>query len=227
VEVASGGSGGGSVRDDATDEQSQRRLNLLLCALVLVSVAAVVFVGVQMVRQYEDGGGDLTGAWYEDAWAVVTDQRSEDGTSRAGEDTGKGTITAVPEASPAEEERIAAALESATKMVTAFVNLRYDDLDASIETVESMAAGNFLEQYRKSSGSLIKVAEQAQTVMTGEVVWSGYVTGDEDSATVLLAASGTVENNLTDKPEARTYRVQVELLLEDDRWLTRDLQFVA
>lgn len=227
MEVASGGSGGGSVSDDDTrDEQSQQRLNLVLCALVLVSVAAVAFVGLQMVRQYDDGG-DLSGAWYEDAWAVVTDRRVEDGTSRAGEDTGKGTITAVPEASPEEQERIAAALESATKMVTAFVNLRHDDLEASIEAVESMAAGNFLEQYEKSSDSLIKVAEEAQTVMTGEVVWSAYVTGDEDSATVLLAASGTVENNLTDKPEARTYRVQVELLYENDRWLTRDLQFVA
>ncbi len=229
MEVAAGGSGGESVSDaDAADEErSQRRLNLALGALVLVCVAAVVFVGNLMVGQYEDDGGDLTAPWYEDAWAVVTDRRVEAGTSGAGDDTGKGVISAVPEASEAEQRRVADSLDSATKMVTAFVNLRYDDAEASVETVKSMAADNFLDQYEKGSKQLVQLTKEAQTVMTGEVVWAAYVTGDEDSATVLVAASSTVENKLTDKPQARTYRAQVELILEGDRWLTRDLQFVA
>ena len=64
--------------------------------------------------------------------------------------------------------------------------------------------------------------------MEGEVVWIGVVDADDDSATVLAATTGTVANAQTDdEPVARAFRLRLELVLVDGRWLTSDLQFVA
>jgi Mce-associated membrane protein len=50
---------------------------------------------------------------------------------------------------------------------------------------------------------------------------------DEDSATVLVAANSTVANTGTSpEGERRYYRLRLELVREDDRWLTSDVQFV-
>ena len=59
-------------------------------------------------------------------------------------------------------------------------------------------------------------------------LWTGVVAQDPDSATVILATAGTVENTSTgDKPVAEDYRIQMQLVLEKGRWLTSDLQFVS
>ena len=82
-------------------------------------------------------------------------------------------------------------------------------------------------QYQQSSEGLAKVATRAKSVQTGEVVWAGVVASDEDSATVIVASSGTVSNKTTEfKAVPRNYRLQLDLAFEDDQWLTRDLQFV-
>lgn len=243
MEVAPGRSGGGSVSDvDLTEraaarlggtvtegdpERSQKRLNVVLYAMVLACAGAVALAGTVMWQQHKSDGGDTSGGVASHAWSVLVDRRAEGGNTRAGDKVGSKIITAVPAGSTSEQERVALALESATKMVNAFLNVRYTDVDATVEAVLSMAAGNFKDQYTKSTKGIRATARRAQSVAKSDVVWAGYVTGDDDSATVLLAATGTVENKQTDKPQARTYRVQVELILQDGRWLTRDLQFVA
>ena len=75
---------------------------------------------------------------------------------------------------------------------------------------------------------MIEVIRRNKSVMTGEVEWAGVVSSDEDSATVIVATSGTVANNQTGaKPVARNFRLQLQLVREGDQWLTSDLQFVA
>ena len=95
------------------------------------------------------------------------------------------------------------------------------------EAVLSLATGQFRSQYQQSTEGLATVAKRAKSVQTGEVVWSGVVASDEDSATVIVASSGTVSNKTTEfKAVPRNYRLQLDLAYEDERWLTRDLQFV-
>ncbi|GAA3519923.1 hypothetical protein [Nocardioides daeguensis] len=146
----------------------------------------------------------------------------------AGQDVGRGLVEAVPLAEEAEQERTAAQLEAASKMVTAFVNFDYQDPGRTVEAVKSMATGTFLSQYSKGAKDLEKLAIEAQSNMVAEVVWAGLVAGDEDTATAIVATSGTVKNKTTNfQPEARNYRIQLELVREDGRWLTKDLQYVA
>lgn len=128
----------------------------------------------------------------------------------------------------ADQERYADILDSATKEATAFVNIRYDDAQASIDAVMAGATGDFRDQYAKSTDSVIKVLQDNRSIMTGKVLWTGVVAQDPDSATVIVATSGTVQNKQTqNKSVARYFRLQLQLVSENGRWLTNDLQFVS
>ena len=128
----------------------------------------------------------------------------------------------------AEQERYGDVLASATAEAEAFINIRYDRAQESIDEVAAGATGEFREQYASSTEGVIQVLEDNRSIMEGEVLWAGVVDVDNDSATVIAATSGTVANKQTgNKPVARNFRLQLELVLEDGRWLTRDLQFVS
>ena len=125
-------------------------------------------------------------------------------------------------------DRYAAILSAATEETEAFVNIRYDRAQESIDAVAEGATGDFAEQYDASTEGVLTLLEENRSVMEGEVVWIGVVDADADSATVLAATTGTVANAQTDdEPVARAFRLRLELVLVDGRWLTSDLQFVA
>jgi Mce-associated membrane protein len=127
-----------------------------------------------------------------------------------------------------EQEPYGEVLAAARTEAEAFINIRYDDAQASIDAVVAGATGDFREQYTKSTDSVIEVLQESESVMEGEVVWAGVVDLDGDSATVLAATSGTVANKQTKgKPVARNFRLRLDLVREDGEWLTDDLQFVS
>jgi hypothetical protein len=159
-------------------------------------------------------------AWFED-------DASSGSSSRAGEKVGDARIKAAPLADSEEQGRYAEVLDAATKMANAFLNVDYRDLEASEAAVMSMATGAFRTQYQQSAEGLAKVATRAKSVQKGEVLWAGVVASDDDSATVIVASSGSVANKTTNfKAVPRPYRLQLDLSHEDGKWLTRDLQFV-
>lgn len=209
MEVVAGRSGGESVtRESPEEERSRVRLNIgLYAATVLLGCVAILLLFVHV-----NGNDDLDGA---------------DVAPGLGEDLGRGVVQEVKEADDAQQERVAAQLEAATEMVTAFVNFDFKDSAATIDAVTERSTGTFLEQYQKGAVDLKKLATEAQSTMVAEVVWSGLVAGDKDSATVIVATSGHVTNKTTEfEEEARNYRIQVQLVLEDGKWLTNDLQYV-
>ena len=127
-----------------------------------------------------------------------------------------------------EQERYGEVLASARAEAEAFINIRYDDAQASIDRVAEGATGEFREEYTSSSERVIEVLVQNESVMEGEVLYAGVVDVDQDSATVIAATSGTVANKQTDnQPVGRSFRLQLELVCEDGRWLTDDLQVVS
>lgn len=218
MEVAVGRSGGESVTREPTDEERSRiRLNIGLYAATVVLACVAVLLAFVVYQQDSD--------WR--FWDGKDSSRVELAPG-AGTDVGRGTVVAVPEADDADQLRVAAQLEAAASMVRAFSNFDFQDPDESIEAVRSMSTGDFLKQYNSGAADLKKLATEAQSTMVAKVVWAGLVAGDEDSATVILTTTGSVTNKTTEfKKEARNYRVQIELVLEDDRWLTRDLQYVT
>lgn len=192
-----------------TEDQSRVRVNVALYAATVLFACLALLLGLLMwnARDESVGGVDVVPG--------------------AGQDVGRGIVQAVPLADDADQERVAAQLEAASRMVNAFVNLDYKAPERTIEGVRAMATGDFLKQYDKGASGLKKLSAEAQSTMTAQVVWTGLVAGDEDSATVIVATTGSVTNKTTEfKKEARNYRLQLELVRKDDRWLTADLQFV-
>ena len=127
-----------------------------------------------------------------------------------------------------EQERYGDVMAAARAEAEAFINIRYDDAQASIDDVVSGATGDFEQQYTSRTDDVVELLEQNKSVMDGKVLWAGVVDVDKDSATVLAATSGTVANTSTqNKPIVRNFRLQLELVYEDGKWLTRDLQFVS
>lgn len=127
-----------------------------------------------------------------------------------------------------EQERYGDVLAAAREEAEAFINIRYDDARDSIDRVAEGATGEFKKQYSSSTEGVLQVLRQERSVMEGKVLWAGVVDVDQDSATVIAATSGTVANKQTgNQPVARNFRLRLDLVLEDGRWLTNDLQFVG
>ncbi|HEX5861831.1 MAG TPA: hypothetical protein VFY58_08300 [Nocardioides sp.] len=132
------------------------------------------------------------------------------------------------ERAQAEQERYGDVLAAAREEAEAFINIRYDDARGSIDRVAEGATGEFKKQYSSSTEGVLQVLRQERSVMEGKVLWAGVVDVDQDSATVIAATSGTVANKQTgNQPVARNFRLRLDLVLEDGRWLTNDLQFVG
>ena len=128
----------------------------------------------------------------------------------------------------AAQERYGEVLAAARKEIEAFVNIDYRDAQKSIDAVAAGATGEFAKQYDTSTKDVVKILTRAKSVMDGKVVWAGVVDADRDSATVIVATTGTVSNTQTgNEPVARQFRIKTDLVREDGRWLTSNVEFVG
>lgn len=190
------------------ESPSRVGLNLTLWVIAILCGALAIFLGFQL--------------WVND------DDTSSSGSSRAGDHIGDAQIEALPEADEDTQKRTAAVIEAATKMANAFLNIDYRNVDSTTQAVLALATGDFKSQYEKSADGLATLTQRAKSVQKGEVVWAGVVAADGDSATVIVASSGSVANKTTKlKQVPRNYRLQLDLANQDGTWLTRDLQFVS
>jgi Mce-associated membrane protein len=128
----------------------------------------------------------------------------------------------------AEQERYGDVLAAARKEIEAFVNIDYRNAQASIDAVAAGATGDFAKQYDSSTKEVRKILTRAKSVMDGKVLWAGVVDADHDSASVIVATTGTVSNTSTGrKPVARQFRIKVDLVREGDDWLASNVEFVG
>lgn len=126
-----------------------------------------------------------------------------------------------------EQERYGDVLAAARAEVEAFINIDYRQAQESIDAVAAGATGDFAKQYDTATSSVIDVLQRNKSVMDGEVLWAGVVTVDPDSATVVVATTGTVANVSTDnKPVARYFRLKLDLQKAGADWKTANLEFV-
>lgn len=125
--------------------------------------------------------------------------------------------------STAQREVAAAARAEAV----AFLTVDHEDMDAVVDAVLAGATGDFAEQYAAQRDTLVSEAERTDATSTGEVVALGVGDLDDDSATVLVAANSTVTNSGTGaEGQVRYYRLRLDLVREDGRWLTSAVRFV-
>ncbi|WP_193605905.1 hypothetical protein [Nocardioides dongkuii] len=118
--------------------------------------------------------------------------------------------------------------EAARELTLAFLEVDHRDMEPLTKAVLDRATGEFAEQYAASVEDLVDSAERNESVSSGEVLSLGIGDLDADSALVYVAADSEVANLTTEgTKQPRYYRLQIDMVREDDRWLASNVQFVS
>ncbi|MEU6506027.1 hypothetical protein [Streptomyces sp. NPDC046942] len=121
------------------------------------------------------------------------------------------------------QDILAAARQSALN----FTSLDYRHYDRDSRTVLEGATGDFKKQFAAQTAQLTKLVAQNRSVSEGQVLEAGIVRSDARSARVLVVADSKVTNTAAPEGQARTYRLQLDLVHVAGRWLTSDVTFVG
>ncbi|MFE9440110.1 hypothetical protein ACFYO2_14030 [Streptomyces sp. NPDC006602] len=127
------------------------------------------------------------------------------------------------EAEQRRQDILAAARQSALN----FTSLDYRHYDRDSANVLKSATGDFKKQFTAQTRQLTELVAENRSVSAGQVLEAGIVRSDEHSARVLVVADSKVTNTAVPKGEARTYRLQLDLVQRSGRWLTSDVEFVG
>jgi Mce-associated membrane protein len=127
----------------------------------------------------------------------------------------------------AEADRQQDVLAAARQSALNFTSLDYRHYDRDSKNVLKGATGDFKKQFASQTGELTKLVAANKSVSQGQVLEAGIVRSDETSARVLVVADSKVTNTAAPEGQARTYRLQLDLVLERGRWLTSDVEFVG
>lgn len=120
-----------------------------------------------------------------------------------------------------------AATAAATTEVEGLIDISSSTSKDDMARLLDGATADFRTELEAQADRLRKTLDDNAVKATGEVVSTGVVKLDDDRATVIVAAVGTVANKRTQDAEPRNYRLRVDLQKTDDAWLVSGLEFVA
>lgn len=121
----------------------------------------------------------------------------------------------------------AEALAAGRQLAVNFVTLDATTFDADTARVVDGATGEFKEQYEQALTELKPVVQSNKTVSTVERAEAAYVSGDDDSAVVLVGLVAPTTNTSATEPEKKTYRIRLDLAKVGDAWKVSTLDFVS
>ncbi|WP_234330109.1 hypothetical protein [Streptomyces viridochromogenes] len=118
-------------------------------------------------------------------------------------------------------------LVAARQSALNFTSLDYRHYDRDSANVLAGATGDFKKQFAAQTEQLTRLVARNKSVSEGRVLEAGIVHSDKTSARVLVVADSKVTNTAVPQGEARTYRLQLDMVHRDGRWLTRNVEFVG
>lgn len=115
----------------------------------------------------------------------------------------------------------------ASDKVLDLTNLQAGNIAKASETLLDGVTDDFRADFTEQVDDFTRTVRWQKLTTTGRIVSIAVDTLDDDSASVLVAASGTVANRSASKPQARHYRLRVDLLEVEGHWLVNGLEFVS
>lgn len=121
----------------------------------------------------------------------------------------------------------AAALAAGRQIAVNFVTMNAATFDADTKRVLDESTGSFQKEYASTLAQLKPVVIANKTVSTVERAEASLVSGDEDSAKVIVGVVAPTSNASTPKAEKKTYRLRLDLVKVGDAWKVSNLDFVG
>lgn len=126
-----------------------------------------------------------------------------------------------------DNEARTSAIDAASAEVVGLISISGSTSESDLNALLEGATAEFRDELQSQADRLLSELRKNDVDASGSVVSAAVSAFDGNSATVILAASGTVDNKQTATPEPRNYRLQVTLVKRGERWLVSGLEFVA
>ncbi|MGH3937990.1 MAG: hypothetical protein ACRDTG_05035 [Pseudonocardiaceae bacterium] len=117
-------------------------------------------------------------------------------------------------------------LQTARQAADNLTTIDYRTADRDVQQLLDGSTEEFAVQFGISGPAFLEVVKQTQLVSTSEITSAGIEQVDEDSARVLLAVKALVRDAATPQGTPRNYRMGMELVFTDGRWLVSKVEFV-
>ena len=208
VEVDAGGSGGAPVTPGSpASEGTRARLNIVLYAVALICVAAIGLLGSRIWGEVDDSDG-----FWDHVGDVVSDPEAETA-SRAGEKIGDARSRRcrwpAPSRAGADRGGDRRRVQDGQRVPQRATTRTWRPTP---RRCCALATGALPRAVRPVHRGHHEGGPAGEVGPDRRGVWAGVVAVDEDSATVIVASSGTVANRTTKfKPVPRNYRLQLDL----------------
>jgi Mce-associated membrane protein len=121
------------------------------------------------------------------------------------------------------------ALGAARQTTVDFVSVSAKTVDRDLQRVTAGATGDFKDEFTRGMPQVRAAVVENNVDSRGTVLRSALVSGDDDSAVVLVAVDATVKNAKAPQGRLSHYRIQVNVDKDakSGRWLVSKLQFVG
>ncbi|MFC4377132.1 hypothetical protein ACFO5K_23895 [Nocardia halotolerans] len=117
--------------------------------------------------------------------------------------------------------------ETARQAVLNLTTIRAETAKEDIDRILAVASGDFKAEFDGRVEPFMGVVQEANVVSSGDVVESGIVSADDESAQVLVAAKQTVSNKGSPEPQSRQYRFRVTVANADAGMTVSKVEFVG
>lgn len=121
----------------------------------------------------------------------------------------------------------AGALAAGRQLAVNFVTMNAATFDADSARVLAGATGEFRKEYAESVAKLKPVVIKNKTVSRVERAEASLVSGDADSARVIVGLVAPTTNAATTTAEKKTYRLRLDLTRVGAEWKVASLDFVG
>ncbi|NUR69881.1 MAG: hypothetical protein HOU81_03595 [Hamadaea sp.] len=121
------------------------------------------------------------------------------------------------------------AVTAARQLAVNFVSISAATVDADLARIAAGATGEFGDEFGRGMPGVREAVLTNKVQSVGTVLRAGLVSGDDDSAIVLVAIDATVSNVKAPDGRVSHYRMQLDLAKDDasGKWLVSKLQFVG
>ncbi|MEV6968491.1 hypothetical protein AB0M47_25585 [Hamadaea sp. NPDC051192] len=121
------------------------------------------------------------------------------------------------------------AVTAARQLAVNFVSISAGTVDADLARIAAGATGEFGDEFGRGMPGVREAVLTNKVQSAGTVLRAGLVSGDDDSAIVLVAIDATVSNVKAPDGRVSHYRMQLDLAKDDasGKWLVSKLQFVG